>query len=204
MCGFLVFASINRCCVWLAFSTKQSEVSQAAAAGLLSSLYLTSLQSGDIHATSDYAPRWVRLQHVCRAQPAALGRWDLLFFGTSAPDSSSLPSTFVHLVAFAEQNTDYLSIFITISSGTVSELFGASDLDLSWYVLSRLVDVRPRFGPAKKDWLGNGLRCRLVCVYACVCVQRHSAPVSWPPCRCWSSCFPFLFRLLPSHHCESH
>lgn len=35
----------------------------------------------------------------------------------------------MHLVAFAEQNMDYYSIFIIISRGAEAELFGASDLE---------------------------------------------------------------------------
>lgn len=39
------------------------------------------------------------------------------------------PCTFLHLVAFAEQNTDYFSIFINTSRGAEAELFGASDVE---------------------------------------------------------------------------
>lgn len=64
MCGFLVFMLIKRCCVCLLpqqpnFPREQLQNSSV--------LYLPSLQSGDIHVTSDYPSRWVRLQHVCRA-----------------------------------------------------------------------------------------------------------------------------------------
>lgn len=59
---------------------------------------------------------------ACSARPLISASYQhllLMFF----------PCTFLHLVAFAEQNTDYFSIFINTSRGAEAELFGASDVE---------------------------------------------------------------------------
>lgn len=149
MCNFLVVwgPRVTLCLDWL------TEVSQGAAAELLYSipslitkwqytyykwLYytqgrVTKCLQGTLAAHSLRFPISLSYQHLL-----------LIFF----------PSTFLHLVAFAEQNTDYYSIFIIISWGAEAELFGASDSeDPSRYILSRL---------------GDG-RCVCLCVWVCAC-----------------------------------
>jgi len=116
-----VFMLIEWCCVWQLPQQPNFPREQLQNAFIL---YLPSLQSGDIYATTDYTPRWVKLQHVCRAD------WLLRVPETSCFSnicSSYFSLHLLHLVAFAEQNTDYHSIFIIISRGTEAELFGVSD-----------------------------------------------------------------------------
>lgn len=77
----------------------------------------------------DYTTCRLEFQNVCRA------RWQLAVRDPSFLASYQhlllmfFPCTFLHLVAFAEQNTDYFSIFINISRGAQAELFGASDVE---------------------------------------------------------------------------
>lgn len=79
MCGSLIFMSINRCCVWLPSQQSKAKFPREQLQNS-SVLYLTSLQSGDIHATSDYALCWVRL-HVCRAHRLLVVPETSCFFG---------------------------------------------------------------------------------------------------------------------------
>lgn len=93
-----------------------------------SALYLASLQSGNICYI------WLsfmlgKVTTCLQGTPAAHNHRDLSFLKHLL--LIFLPLHLMHLDAFAEQNTDYHSIFILISLGAVAELFCISDSDLS-------------------------------------------------------------------------
>lgn len=76
---------------------------------------------------------------------------------TCAPDFFfPLPLHLLHLVAFEEQSIDYYSIFIIISQGAETEIFGASDLETCTGIFFSCPDDRDVVGGGKTGWSCHG------------------------------------------------